>query len=125
MCSAHTKNQIAKLLYSMLFLPCCFAESNRIRHIGPNHQFSRYRCTLIQIYAVEFWVHIGNVTTAADKRRYTPGEIVMKVLTKYPKQFKGSAKVKLPQCEQYLRQARVRKHAHIGYPDLVSPIDFG
>ena len=33
--------------------------------------------------------------------------------------------LKLLQCEQYLWQARVRKHAHIRYQDLGSPIDFG
>ena len=32
--------------------------------------------------------------------------------------------LKLPQCEQYLWQARVRKPAHIGHGDLGSPIDF-
>ena len=31
-----------------------------------------YGCTLIQIYTAEFWVHTGNITTTADKRRYTP-----------------------------------------------------
>ena len=30
-----------------------------------------YWSTLIQIYAAEFWVHTGNITTTADKRRYT------------------------------------------------------
>ena len=37
-------------------------------------------------------MHIVNGTTTADKRRYTPGEIVMKMLTKSANQFKGTAK---------------------------------
>ena len=37
-------------------------------------------------------MHIGNGTTTADKRRYTPWEIVMKMLTKSPSQFKDTAK---------------------------------